>query len=300
MADRLVIERLEFQGYCGVTETERTTPQPMAIDLELAFDMTAAAAQDDLARTVDYTKVSERVIAVAQSNQFHLLETLAERLAGAILAEFPVSEVDLWVRKLKPPVKGVRESVGVKITRHGSEPRSSSHGDRPADWLVQHRKLLPAGRALDLACGHGRNSIYLAQEGFHVEAWDRDAEGIDALRVRSSSLGLNNITTRLVDLERDPEIPAASFDLITVFYYLQRALIPQILRALKPGGIVVYETFLIDNHERFDHPRRREFCLGRNELLSLFSGLRTLAYHEGPTDPDRGPFLASLVAQRPA
>ena len=75
---------------------------------------------------------------------------------------------------------------------------------------------------------------------------------------------------------------------------------PQIVQALKPGGILVYETFLIDNHERFNHPRRREFCLNHNELLSLFGELRVLAYREGASAPDKGPFTAALVAQRPA
>lgn len=300
MTDRLIIERLELQGFCGVTESERTTPQPLAIDLELAFDMTSAAAQDDLTKTVDYTQIAERVTAIVQREQFRLLETLSERLAQTILAEFPVRGATLWVRKLKPPVKGVRESVGVRLSRQASEPLSGPHGNLPSPWLVQHRRLLPAGRVLDLACGQGRNAIFLAQEGLRVEAWDRNADGLNALQAKAASLGLTTITTRLVDLEQDPAIPVATFDLITVFYYLQRDLIPHIVRALAPGGMVVYETFLIDNHERFDHPHRREFCLNRNELLSLFGGLRVLAYREGPLDPARGPFLASLVAQQPS
>lgn len=295
MGDRLIIERLEFQGYCGVTEAEREAPQPMAVDLELSLDMAPAAATDDLVRTVDYLKVTERVLAIAQTQRFHLLETMAERMAHAILSEFPVVEVTLWVRKLKPPVKGVRESTGAKITRQAAD---DPHGTRPADWLVRHRPLYATGRALDLACGRGRNALYLAREGFQVEAWDRDTEALEELRLAAASLRLSAVTTRLVDLEQTPKIPPASFDLITVFYYLQRDLAPQIVQALKPGGILVYETFLIDNHERFNHPRRREFCLERNELLSLFGELRVLAYREGASVPDKGPFTASLVAQR--
>jgi dihydroneopterin aldolase len=295
MDDRLIIERLEFQGYCGVSAAEREAPQPMAVDLELSLDMAAAAAADDLARTVDYIKVTEQVLAIVQTRRFHLLETMAERLANAILSEFPVREVGLWVRKLKPPVKGVHESTGVKITRQAAD---SLHGDRPASWLVQHRSLYTPGQALDLACGRGRNALYLAREGFQVEAWDRDAEVLEALRATAESLGLAAITIRLVDLEQTPEIPPASFDLITVFYYLQRDLATQIMRALKPGGILVYETFLIDNHKRFGHPRQREFCLNHNELFSLFRGLRVLAYREGAQDSGKGPFTAALIAQR--
>lgn len=269
----------------------------MAVDLELALDMTRAAATDDLHDTVDYIQITEQVLAITQTERFHLLETLAERLAQAILQGFAVSEVALWVRKLNPPVRGVRESTGTRITRHAT---GDSHGDRPAEWLMQHRRLLPPGRALDLACGRGRHTIYLAREGYQVEAWDRDAEVLSALSDRAKALDLSTVTTRLVDLERRPEIPPASFDLIIVFYYLQRDLMPQIVRALKPGGVLVYETFLIDNHERFNHPKRREFCLNHNELLSLFPNLRVLAYREGALDPDHGPYTAGLVAQRPA
>lgn len=297
MDDRLIIERLEFQGYCGVSEAEREAPRLMAVDLELSLDMAPAAATDDLARTVDYLRVTERVLAIARNQRFHLLETMAERIAQAILSEFPVAEVTLWVRKLKPPVKGVRESTGAKITRQATD---DPHCVRPADWLVRHRPLYAPGRALDLACGRGRNSVYLAREGFQVAAWDRDAEALEELRSTAESLGLATITMQPVDLEQAPAIPPTSFDLITVFYYLQRDLAPQIARALKPGGVLVYETFLIDNHTRFNHPRRREFCLNHNELLSLFGDLRVLAYREGTLVPDRGPFTAALVAQRPA
>src|SRR3989475_12882028 len=98
MSDRLVMERREFQGYCGVSERERETPQPMAVDLELFCDMRLAAATDDVAHTVDYTQVADRVLTIAQTERFHLLEALAERLAQAILAQFSVSAVELWVR----------------------------------------------------------------------------------------------------------------------------------------------------------------------------------------------------------
>ena len=297
MSDRLIIERLEFQGYCGLSERERETPQPMAVDLELFFDMRMAAVTDDVAHTVDYAQVADRVLAIARTERVHLLEALAERFAQAILAQFSVSAIELWVRKLKPPVHGVRESSGVRITRlAGSDP----HGDRPADWLVQHRHLLTPGHALDLACGRGRHTLYLAQQGFRVEAWDRDAAALEAVQTTAKTLGLSTITTRLVDLEQEPAILSASFELIIVFYYLQRDLFPQIMRALKPGGLLVYETFLIDNHERFNHPRRREFCLGHNELLSLCRELRVLAYREGALNPHTGPFTAALVAQRPS
>ena len=300
MLDRLAIERLEFEGFVGIDESERTTAQPLAVDIEVLFDLSEATATDDLKNTVDYAVVADKIVATAKQEQFTLIETLGERLAEVILAEPLVSEVHLWVRKLRPPLKVVVGSVGARIVRR-SESDLHDHDAAPASWLVDHRNILKPGRALDLAAGKGRNALYLAQLGFEVEAWDRDQAGLETLAAKAKALALP-IKTRLVDLEREPSIPVEAFDLIVVFYYLQRNLIPAIIKGLRPGGVVVYETFLIDNHERFDHPRRREFCLGHNELLSLFSGLRILTYREGPrpTGTEQPPFLASLIAERPA
>ena len=297
MADRLIVERLEFEGFVGVTESERRTAQPLAVDLELIFDLSEAASTDDLKSTIDYAKVADKIVATAKQDQFTLIETLAEKLAQVILAEFPVRELELWIRKLRPPLNVRVGSVGVRINRVQVSDSPAQDG-APAHWLVQHRRLLKPGRALDLACGQGRNTLYLAQEGFHVDAWDRDQESLDAIERKVRHRGLSAVTTRRVDLEQKPDLPGEAYDLIVVFYYLHRDLIPQIKKALAPGGVVVYETFLIDNHERFNHPRRKEFCLAHNELLTLFAGLRTVAYREGPVDPDRGPFVASLVAER--
>ena len=301
MTDRLVIERLEFEGFVGIEERERTVAQPLAVDIELFFDFSRASSTDDLKDTVDYAAVAGTIVATAKAEQFVLIETLGERLAELILAEYPVSAVSMWVRKLRPPIHHTIGSVGARIARPSSP---GHHGDAQsaASWLVEHRALLKTGRALDLAAGQGRNALYLVREGFEVEGWDRDEQGLDALSAKARACGLS-IRTRVVDLEREPSIPVETFDLVVVFYYLQRDLIPSIIQSLRPGGIVVYETFLIDNHVRFNHPRHREFSLEHNELLSLFSKLRILAYREGQDDRTRrqpAPFLASLIAERRA
>ena len=309
MADRLVIERLEFEGFVGIDESERTTPQPLAVDLELFLDLSQAISTDNLQNTVDYATVAKKIVATAKQEQFCLIETLAERLAEVILEGPTIKEVRLWVRKLRPPLKISVGSVGARIARGCCIGRPSQN-ESAASWLVNHRHLLPRGQALDLASGEGRNALFLAQQGFEVHAWDRNKDSLEALAAKAASLHLP-ITTRLIDLEQEPSIPVETFDLIVVFYYIQRNLIPAIIKSLRPGGIVIYETFLIDNHERFNHPRRREFCLGHNELLLLFSELRILAYREGARpgelgaggcnrEGQQGPFLASLVAQRPA
>jgi len=304
MTDRLVIERLEFEGFVGIEEGERTVPQALAIDLELFLDFSEASFTDNLKDTVDYAVVAERILAIAKQEQFVLIEALGERLTEVILSEHSVRKVDLWVRKLHPPLDMKVGSVGARIVRRsGYAHHTHDNSLSPARWLASHRDILKSGRALDVASGNGRNALYLAKEGFAVEAWDRDAEALKALARKALESGLS-ITTRLVDLEEDPSIPAETFDLVVIFYYLQRNLIPSIIKALRPGGIVVYETFLIDNHVRYNHPRHREFCLEHNELLALFQGLRILAYQEGRDDQGGGdpqpPFLASLIAERPA
>src|ERR1043166_1430476 len=118
MSDRLFIEHLEFQGHCGVTLEERQIPQPIAGDVELAPPATpAAAATDDLAQTVDYARVAERIVEIGRSRHFHLVETLAESLVAMMFAEFPFSPARLWVRNPPPPLKDVRGSVGVRVDR---------------------------------------------------------------------------------------------------------------------------------------------------------------------------------------
>src|SRR6266545_3116609 len=187
MADRLILERLEFDGYCGIVDSERLHPQPMAVDLELTLDMTQAAATDDLARTVDYAQVAGDIVSIAQSERFHLVETLAERLADAVLSKYPIRGLTLWVRKLAPPLKYVRGSVGARIVRDAA---GSGNTHAPAQWLLEHRHLLTYGKTLDVASGRGRNTIYLAQEGFSVDAWDRDADSLRELEQKAGSLGL--------------------------------------------------------------------------------------------------------------
>ncbi|MBM4122110.1 MAG: dihydroneopterin aldolase [Nitrospira sp.] len=288
MADRVVIERLEFQGHCGVTQEERQVPQPIAVDLALDYPpaaLTAAAATDRLAEAVDYAKVAERIIEIGTQQEFSLLETLAERLIGVIMAEFPITGLTLWVRKVAPPLKYIQGSVGVRLERT----RTLTTADpAPARFLQEQLHVLPRGRALDVATGQGRNALYLASLGYAVEGMDRDEQALATLAARAKERNLTNITLRQVDLEADssrsPGLPTERYDLVLVFFYLYRPLFPALLHTLKPGGMLLYETFLIDNHLRHHHPRRKEFCLAHNELLHLAQGLRVLHYDEGTHD----------------
>ncbi len=168
------------------------------------------------------------------------------------------------------------------------------HHQIPAKLLVDFIGLLPKGKALDIAMGEGRNALYLASQGFDVEGVDKNEEAVKACLASAKACGLRLIVGT-VDLEKY-QIHPAHYDLIICFYYLQRNLISQIQLALKAGGMLVYETFLIDNHLQFGHPKHREYCFEHNELLNFFRDFRVLFYHEGMIEGRT--IAAQIVAQK--
>jgi 2-polyprenyl-3-methyl-5-hydroxy-6-metoxy-1,4-benzoquinol methylase len=155
--------------------------------------------------------------------------------------------------------------------------------------------ILP-GKALDLACGKGRNAIFLAARGFHVTAVDISAMALDDGRRRAAETSLE-LDWRQSDLEKI-ELPAGEYDLIVKINYLQRSLLPQVKRAVKKGGYVLCNTYLIDQKD-LGHPSNPEFLLAHNELLQCFSGFRVLLYREGKfADNGEPAFRAAILAQR--
>jgi dihydroneopterin aldolase len=115
MTDKVFIEALEVEALIGIYDWERRIRQPLSFDIEMAFDNRKPAASDDIADTLDYKAVSKRVVEFVSQSSFGLVETLAERCAELILAEFGVRHVRL---KLSKPgaVRGAR-AVGVIIER---------------------------------------------------------------------------------------------------------------------------------------------------------------------------------------
>ena len=306
MADKIVIERLEFQGRCGITAEERRHAQPMAVDLELDCETRSAGGSDDLADTVDYAAVVERIVIVGEQEICALLESLAEKMLMMLFTEFPVSRARLWLRKLAPPIAHTAGSVGIKVDRGRATHHEQLNDPMPSRFVSQHLRRLPKGRALDVASGTGRHALYLASHGFEVDAIDRDGESLAKLSAEAARRHLTHVETKQVDLERiadeRPEFPANTYDAIIVCFYLHRPLFPWLLEALKPQGVLLYETFTIDNYVRHRHPRRWEFCLAQNELLRLTSSLRVLSYDEGEHEGGHGlgsVFTAQLIAQKP-
>ncbi len=148
----------------------------------------------------------------------------------------------------------------------------------PALVLTEFRHLLPStGRALDLACGLGGNALLLAARGLETHAWDISPVAIDRLRQDAISRRLD-VRTEVRDVAAEPPRPE-SFDVIVVSRFLERHLAPALVRALRPGGLIYYQTFTAERVGDTG-PKNPAYRLGPNELLSLFSSLRLLVYRE--------------------
>jgi len=172
--------------------------------------------------------------------------------------------------------------------------------DAPSEWLVENADLLGAGagRALDVACGNGRNTLYLAKLGFAVDALDISDVAIEGLRALAAQRGLA-IDARLVDLEDDP-LPAGAYDVVVCMNYLQRDLFGALAAALVPGGLLLYETVTRAHVEELANSFDPRFTLDHNELLRAFPDLRVARYREGVVRrAGRQRAVASLVALRP-
>lgn len=113
--DKILVRGLKVTTIVGIFDWERQVPQPVILDLEMATDIRAAAAADDIAATIDYKAVSDRLSDFIRSNQFKLIETLAEQCADIVLQEFAV--VALTLRVSKPEAISTADTVCVEITR---------------------------------------------------------------------------------------------------------------------------------------------------------------------------------------
>ncbi|MBI2970384.1 MAG: methyltransferase domain-containing protein [Gammaproteobacteria bacterium] len=157
---------------------------------------------------------------------------------------------------------------------------AGSHGGEAAAArvLVENLHLLPeAGDALDLACGEGANALLLARCGLDTSAWDISGVVLKRLAERAESAGLS-LRIEQRDVSARPP-GAACFDVIVVKRFLDRALVPSLLEALRPGGLIFYQTFIREAVGR-GGPSNPAYRLDRNELQALFSPLRLLVYRE--------------------
>lgn len=173
-------------------------------------------------------------------------------------------------------------------------------GTQTRAWLTEHRDLLdqqPGARALDVACGTGREAAYLAELGFAVDGLDVSDVAIARTRERAAERALAVDATRMDLLGSDTAFPRAPYDVICCFYFLRRELLQPIAAALAPGGLLLYETFTRDHVEVVGGEIPKDFLLDHNELLQAFDALRILHYREAIIGTDRRRAVASLVAR---
>lgn len=160
----------------------------------------------------------------------------------------------------------------------------------PSSWVTRWAPLIrPAGQVLDLACGAGRHLRWLAQQGHAVTGVDRDAAAL---------AGLADVAEVIeADIEHAPwPLAGRQFDAVVVTNYLWRPLLPAIVAAVAPGGLLIYETFAV-GHESVGRPARPDFLLRPGELLATCNGLRVLGYEDGfLEEPAR--FVQRIAAAR--
>ena len=166
----------------------------------------------------------------------------------------------------------------------------------PTPLLVETAQQLKPGRALDLACGAGRNALWLAGHGWGVTAVDAAEAAIEILRQRAVALGVT-VDARVADLENGKfDIGISSWDLIAICYYLQRNLIEPAKQGLVPGGILLVIVHITEPGEEPTAHRLRP-----GELKNYFGGWEILHHNEGkPRDAAHQRSVAEVVARSPA
>lgn len=159
-------------------------------------------------------------------------------------------------------------------------------GGEPSHILAEYGALASVGKALDIACGNGRNTLFLAEKGFSVDA-------VDISRVATDRLKGQHPNIEVINADLDTwEIPPNRYELIVNIRFLNRRLFPFIHEGLKPGGTLIFESFLNAGIDAY--------CLQQNELLQVFQAFRVVYYEERKIDHSgRFDQAASFVGIKP-
>lgn len=179
----------------------------------------------------------------------------------------------------------------------------------PAPVVRELLPLLPAGPALDLACGCGRHALLLAEQGFSVTAADWSPVALEILEQQARAGGVEfarksggepilpcnwGIEAICADLQ-NAILPDAAFSLILCIHYLERGLMPSMARALRPGGMLLFETYTTAQLAFQGGPRNPAYLLAPGELRECFPSLEFIFYRELKA----GQGIASLLARKP-
>jgi tellurite methyltransferase len=179
--------------------------------------------------------------------------------------------------------------------------RSGAYATRthPARLLAEWLPRLPRGRALDVACGAGRNALYLAEHGYTVDAIDISSAALERARKTAAERGVE-VNWMELDLE-SAALPEERYDLIIMVRYTDSALLPRLIELLDEGGYLLCEEHLLTFRDVVG-PKNPAFRMRPNELLGLATGLRVIYYHEGLVEDPDGSLaaLAQLIGCRGA
>lgn len=188
---------------------------------------------------------------------------------------------------------------GKKLTDQTWDKRYDQESDvskEPSLFLKQQVHELPRGMALDLAMGTGRNAIFLTENGYVVDGIDSSEVAVEKVRffAQRESLPINAKHANLTNYQ----ILENTYDVILNFYFLERSLFPHIMKGLKQGGMLLFETYTIEQPE-YGRPHNPAYLLKPNELLQSFMELHIIYYHER-IDKQKGgtKAIASLLAQK--
>ena len=179
--------------------------------------------------------------------------------------------------------------------------RAGSYAARihPTQLLAERLADLPRGRALDVACGAGRNALFLAEAGYEVDAVDVSSVGLErgARTAAERGLAINWIEADLEPAAAATVLPESNYDLIVMVRYVNMPLIPVLAQRLGDGGCFVCEQHLKTSRDVVG-PKNPAYRLAPNEMLAAAGDLRVLFYREGIVeDPDgRAAALAQLIA----
>lgn len=168
----------------------------------------------------------------------------------------------------------------------------------PSPFLVNHAGVLAGQLALDVASGDGRHAIWLARHGLRVHALDisETAARLLADAARGEDLAVASLVADLKDFP----LPRATYDVVINMNFLHRPLLPHLAAALRPGGVLVFETFLTEQ-ARYGPPHNPAHLLEPGELPARFASLLDVVdYREGRAQRNgKTVHIASLLARRP-
>ena len=170
--------------------------------------------------------------------------------------------------------------------------REKKYPTTPSKIVSDYSGLATGKKALDIGAGNGRNSIFLAQQGFSVDAVDISEQGLGQFAGSHP-----NIHTICEDLDTF-DIPGNRYDLIINVKFLNRRILPYIIEGLRPGGVLIFETFLEGGTPASGKSMCRDYLLRKNELLRAFLTLHIVFYSEKTAGEDDAFCLASLVATK--